>query len=230
MSGALIVFAKVPMAGRVKTRLSPALTPDEAAAFYAEMLGDVLDASARAARDLELEAILSVDPPDGLTRFVEFAPPSFRIVAQRGADLSARMAWAAAEADAAGHSPILMRGSDSPMLEPARLEEAVAALRDDVDVAISADRDGGYNLIGLRHAVPGLFDHAMSTATVLDDTLSRAHAKGLRSRLLEPGFDVDHIEDLAWLDEGRRAGRASLCRRTLQFADAHELWSRSGGA
>jgi hypothetical protein len=91
-------------------------------------------------------------------------------------------------------------------------------------VVLSPDRDGGYNLVGLARPAPGLFAHAMSTASVLDDTLGRARALGLRAELLAPGFDIDTAEDLALLAEARRRDPALPCPRALAYLDAHGLW------
>ena len=70
----------------------------------------------------------------------------------------------------------------------------------------------------------GLFDHAMSTPSVLEDTLANARRLGLRSRVLGESFDLDRIEDLRWLADARVAGGASLCPNTLAYLDEHDLW------
>ena len=89
------------------------------------------------------------------------------------------------------------------------------------------DRDGGYNLVGLGRPVPEIFDHPMSTANVLEDTLARARALGLAVKVAEPGFDLDTPADLRWLARERERA-APLCARTLEFLDRRGLWSRIG--
>ncbi|HEX2484993.1 MAG TPA: TIGR04282 family arsenosugar biosynthesis glycosyltransferase [Myxococcota bacterium] len=227
MSGALVVFAKEPRPGAVKTRLCPPFAPDEAAALYACMLDDVLEASAAAAAELGLAPFLYATPADACERLARRTPPGFRVRPQRGPDLGARMEHAAAELAAEGFAPLLLRGSDSPVLASDELRAALAALAE-ADLALSPDPDGGYNLVALRTAVPGLFDHPMSTERVLDDTLSHARARGLRSALLAPGFDVDVAEDLALLARARREGRAATCPRTLAWLDARGSWPGAG--
>jgi glycosyltransferase A (GT-A) superfamily protein (DUF2064 family) len=145
------------------------------------------------------------------------------VLPQRGEDLAARMAGAFEEAAAAGHAPLLLRGSDSPLLGEATFAAALEALGD-ADLALSPDLDGGYNLVGLRRPAPGLFDHPMSTPSVLADTLACARRLGLRARVLEPGFDVDTAADLAQLARARSEGRAAGCPRALAFLDRHALW------
>ncbi len=223
MSGALVVFAKRPAPGAVKTRLSPPFTPEEAAGFYAAMLADVLEASAALAVRFALEPVLAVHPPESAAEFEAVVPAGFRVVAQRGRDLAERMQNAAADEAARGHAPVLLRGSDSPALGAETLAAALAALAR-VDVVLCPDRDGGYNLVGVRGAAPGLFDHPMSTASVLADTLARARALGLSAETLAPGFDIDTVGDLELLAQARSAGRAMLCPRTLAWLDRHQRW------
>jgi hypothetical protein len=223
VSGALLVLAKEPRPGAVKTRLCPPFTPVQAAELYACMLDDVLEASGAAAARLGLAPILLVAPPEARERLAERAPPGFRALAQRGPHLGARMQAAAEDAAALGHAPLVLRGSDSPALSDDALEQALAALAR-ADLALSPDPDGGYNLVALRRPAPGLFEHAMSTSSVLDETLARARALGLRAELVAPGFDVDTAADLALLARARREGRAGGCPRTLGWLDRHALW------
>jgi hypothetical protein len=219
--GVLIVFAKRPEPGRVKTRLCPPFTHEQAAAFYARMLEDVLETSLRAAAQLGLEAVLALHPPDAAATLP--APPGLRVVAQRGADLGERMEDALGRELAAGRGPVLLRGSDSPTLGLATLGAALEALASR-DLVLCPDRDGGYDLIGLARPAPGLFAHPMSTPSVLADTLARAAERGLSHALLPAGFDLDTAEDLALLAAARSRGDAADCPRTLAWLDRHGLW------
>jgi rSAM/selenodomain-associated transferase 1 len=221
--GILVIFAKRPVPGHVKTRMCPPLSHEEAAEFYTAMLGDVLDASAVAAESYDLEPVLAIDPPSAASDLSRMCPPGFRVVAQRGADLSKRMSWVVAQMAASGATRILLRGSDSPTLDAEGIGLALEALESN-DLVISPDQDGGYNLIGLRGSTQGLFDHAMSTSDVLDDTLANAQRAGLRTQVLSPGFDLDTVDDLRWLADAVALGRAMSCRRTVEYADMHDLW------
>jgi hypothetical protein len=223
---AFVVFAKAPRPGSVKTRMTPTLRPEAAADFYRCMLEDVLEASAGAARTLGAELVLAVQPPEAVRELVGLAPGEFRVVAQRGPDLGRRMEWAVAEAAAGGARAVVLRGSDSPALGASAFSAALAAL-DEADLALSPDRDGGYNLVALRRPAPGLFDHPMSTASVLDDTRSRARGLGLRVRTLAPSFDLDTPADLELLAEARRVDPRLPCPRTLAWLDRHEVWVRA---
>jgi hypothetical protein len=218
VSGVLLVFAKRPEPGQVKTRLCPPFTSEQAAAFYACMLEDVLETSVRASAALGLEPVLVVHPPEAARTLP--APAGMRREPQQGADLGARMEHALARELAAGRSPALLRGSDSPTLGLATLGAALDALAK-VDLVVCPDRDGGYNLIGLGRGASGLFSHPMSTGSVLADTLARAGLCGLSHALLPAGFDVDSAADLELLAAARRSGLAADCPRTLAWLDRH---------
>jgi rSAM/selenodomain-associated transferase 1 len=222
----LIVLAKVPRPGEVKTRMCPPLSLVEASELYASMLADVLESTARAARRLGIEPVLALHPAGPGRALALDVPTPFRVVSQRGPGLAARMAWAVREAAAGGARRVLLRGSDSPALDDDAIAELLAAL-DDHDVVLRPDLDGGYNLVGLRRPAAAIFDHPMSTARVLQDTLERARGLGLTTAVAAAGFDLDTIDDLRRL-AGVRERVAHLCARTLDFIDRRGLWSRAG--
>jgi rSAM/selenodomain-associated transferase 1 len=218
----VVVFVKRPEPGAVKTRMCPPLTPEQAAALYAAMLEDVLISTAVAARSAGADAWLAVHPPDAVGELAA-RWPGFHTVAQSGADLAQRMERAVASAADAGYARILLRGSDNPALPRSAISDGLAALGD-ADLAVGPDRDGGYGWVALRRPAPGLFDHPMSTASALADTLARAAALGLRARTLAAHFDIDTAADLAWLAAARSRGEAGECPRTLALLDRLRLW------
>ena len=227
-TGVLIVFAKEPRPGLVKTRMAPRFSLEDAAAFYACLLDDVLEVSAHAGAALALDLVLAVSPAGAcsnlsrrLNRLRAGPVPGYRVVAQHGRDLSERMQWAIAEAGAAGYRRILLRGSDSPLLGEAHLREVLGAL-DCASLAVTPDQGGGYALIGLRGPVAGLFDHPMSTPEVLSETLRRAQASGLEARTCGATLDLDTPEDLALLRQADHE-KTGLCPRTLSFLASRGL-------
>jgi len=186
------LFAKRPDRGQVKTRMSPVLTQEEAARLYEAMLLDVID---QHSAPCEHEVALWCTPADSSRWFEERVPAHFRVMSQRGSELGARLAFAMRRHAQQGFERIAIRGTDSPTLPPERIREAFAALAD-ADLVVCPDRDGGYNLIGLREPCDGLFELELGTASVLEQTLERARRLGLRCELLEPHLDVDRYEDL----------------------------------
>lgn len=225
--GAIVVFAKAPRPGFVKTRMSPPFSAEQAARLYQNLLDDVLAATAEFAQQLALDPILTVYPADARRELANLCPPVFRVISQHGRDLGERMSWAARQAAAGGAESILLRGSDSPVLGGDIVGELLEHLAD-ADIVICPDRDGGYSLIGMRRPVAGLFDHPMSTRSVLDDTLANVSALGLRAKVMAPSFDLDTAADLAELAACRERGDASLCPRTIHYLDEIGAWEMCG--
>lgn len=186
----LAIFARAPVTGQVKSRLSPALPPPLAARLYGALLADAF-AAATAAR---------VDE-----RWVYWAdsagevPARFLAARQRGADLGDRLHEAFATLAREATDRVLVIGSDTPPLTPAHLDQAFAELETH-DVVIGPTVDGGYWGIGLRAPAPSLFeDIPWSTREVLTRTLVRAHGAGLRVATVATLEDLDTPNDLALL-------------------------------
>lgn len=214
--GQLSVFAKAPVAGRVKTRLSPPLSPVQAAELYAAMLDDVLAASARIATALDLAPVLDFDPPEARALFAARVPAGFGLRSQRGEDLAARMANAFTQMAAGGAERMVLRGSDSPGLALEHVAEAIAALDAGADVALTPDQSGGYALIALKEPREALFSFPLSTRQVLDETIRIANKHRLEIVLTQPGFDLDVGEDLARVDALPPTRSCDLCPRTVE--------------
>lgn len=214
--GCLIVFAKAPRPGRVKTRFAPPLSLEQAAGLYEAMLADVLETSAREARAFDLEAVLAFHPPDAFAEFAQHAPPSFRLQIQRGLGLSQRMANAFAEAAAGGAPLALLRGSDSPALGKAHIGSMLEALESGDDLVLTPDLGGGYVMIGQRIPTPEVFEVPMSNAEVLGRTLALAGGLGLACSTTQVTFDLDTVSDLRAFDRLSDTELSDLCPRTVE--------------
>jgi len=193
----LLVFAKEPVPGQVKTRLAAALGPPAAAAVYTELAERTL-AAAVAARAAGVVGTVELwcDPAIDRPAFVAWRERyDLALHAQRGADLGARMHGALAAALAQG-APALLVGTDCPGIDVAYLAQAAAMLAGNDAVLGPAD-DGGYVLIGMRRDLDLFTGIAWSTATVIADT--RARLATLRATFAElpPLWDVDTSADLA---------------------------------
>jgi rSAM/selenodomain-associated transferase 1 len=191
----LALFAKAPVPGQVKTRLCPPLSPEAAAAGYEAMLRDILD---RPPPIADLERVLWFTPGTAADWFAAVAP-GYRLEAQRGPDLGRRMQQVFRTHAAEGCERIVLRGTDSPTLPQEIVAGAFAAL-DAHPLVICPDRDGGYNLIGLREPCDALFELPMSTSQVFEQTVRRARELGLEPYLLPAHHDVDTVEDLRQLE------------------------------
>jgi uncharacterized protein len=195
MTALLIIFAKEPRPGRVKTRLSPPLSPEGAAQLYHSFLQDILEEMARVPA---VRLALAFSPPGAQAFFRSRAIPGVDLFPQEGADLGERMAQAFARGFAAGFGPVLLRGSDVPDLAAAVVSEAREVLAaGQAEVALGPSPDGGYYLVGLSEPQPRLFQGpAWSSGTVFTDTLRLARELGLRVHLLPPWTDIDTSADL----------------------------------
>ena len=179
----VLVLAKSPVAGRVKTRLCPPCTPAEAAAVAEAALADTLDAVSRcgAAR-----RIVALDGSPG-----PWLPAGFRVVPQVGVTFAERLghAWAAAG------GPGVQIGMDTPQVEGRELDGALASL-DDADAAIGAAADGGWWAIAFRRPVGGAFA-GVPMSTPLTGRLQRRRLERLGMRVADLGAqrDVDTFDD-----------------------------------
>ena len=193
--GTLILFAREPIAGQVKTRLIPALGAEGAARLYRRLLGLALRAGAAtpcARRQLWCTGM----PPDGGDCARLAATHGFTWHPQPEGDLGARMAAALAEALASADRAVLI-GSDCPDYTPDYLSAAFAALSDH-DAVLGPAADGGYVLIGLRRPAPALFTGIhWSRASVLAETRAALRGRGLTWVELPTLRDLDRPEDLA---------------------------------
>lgn len=196
---AIVLYARVPRPGRVKTRLTPPLTRLEACRLHVACLMDcarlVRSAVRRAGATAWVAFSEAWEPPAGAG--LASALRGFRRQPQRGGDLGARMRRTSRDLFLAGYAGVVLVGSDSPDLPVARLVEACRALRRGADLVLGPARDGGYYLVGLRRDRPILFRGIpWGTTGVLSTTLRRARRSRLSVRLLRPWDDIDRPEDL----------------------------------
>jgi rSAM/selenodomain-associated transferase 1 len=201
---ALIIFAKAPIPGQVKTRLCPPLTPDEAASLHGSVVLDMLERSRNASA---LDRFVACAPsPDHVFFKILEERHGVRLIAQTGDDLGDRMARAFADVFALGYRQVLVIGTDLPTLPGSVFGEAVTVLAAH-DVVLGPALDGGYYLIGLRKPSPGLFAGIpWSTDRVLPLTQQKAAALGLSIALLPVRRDIDTVDDLMAVIEETGAG------------------------
>ena len=197
-------MAKAPVAGQVKTRLCPPLSPQDAAELSRCFL---LDKIAQVRQVTRAEPVVGYAPESAAAVFEALAP-GFTLLQQRGDDLTARLLSILERLFAGGCEAAIMIDSDTPTLPVEFLERAVTLVASgEHDLVLGPSDDGGYYLIGLREPRPILFeDVPWSTADVLAVTLARARGLGLRVRLLPAWFDVDTEADLHRLRDELAAG------------------------
>ena len=191
---ALVVMARVPSDTRGKSRLSRDLGGNHAELRRA-LLKDTLDAIRGVTG---VDAFVAFEPADAFGEMRGLVDDGTRLFPQQGDTVGDRMRNAFACLFAAGYSAVVIIGSDLPSLPASHVVQAFQCLRDCPDaVVIGPASDGGYYLIGLRHACPALFTSvAWSTADVLTTTTRTAETCGLTVSFVSPWHDVDTREDL----------------------------------
>lgn len=195
----LLLFAKAPVPGTVKTRLIPALGEAGATRLHARLVEHALALAVAAGSGLAPVELWCAPATDHPFFAASAATHPVRLCSQRGADLGERMHHALATALEEAESAVLM-GSDCPAIDGGYLAQAFVALEDGADLVLGPAADGGYVLVGLRRPQPALFRHIpWGGAEVLARTRERAHSLGLTVRELPELWDVDRPEDLARL-------------------------------
>jgi uncharacterized protein len=198
---ALGLMAKAPIAGEVKTRLVPPLTPQEAAALNVCFLRDMAANIESISEAKEIRGLVVYTPIGSESAFDGVVPGGFTLLAQRGPSLGERLCNATDDLLRQGYDAVCLINSDSPTLPASILIRAIDSLARDGDrVVLGAAEDGGYYLIGLKHAHRNLFNEiAWSTSDVLARTKQRAAEIDLPVELLPPWYDVDDAETLSRL-------------------------------
>jgi uncharacterized protein len=202
----LVIMAKAPRPGAVKTRLTPSLPIEAVAQFYGCLLQDTL-ALARSLDDVEI-AIMC--PDSDVDQLAPFAGHGTQVVAQKGQGLAAGLRSVFAHFAAGRPRRIIAFNSDSPHLPRSVLEKAFEILARE-DLVVGRTYDGGYYLIGAKASHPTLFTgDGLGTSSALERLLSRARALELGVGFADPFYDIDVIDDLIRLvpELQRLPGRA----------------------
>lgn len=191
------VFARAPVPGEAKTRLIPLLGPEGAAKLHGDLVRHAIAVAVEAdVGPVELWCSPDCDHPFFTECALELGP-ALRI--QRGIDLGDRMACAFARA-LGENAPLVVIGSDCPALTPEVLRAAARALESH-DAVIAPAEDGGYVLVGLSGADPGLFGGiTWGGPTVMAETRARLARAGTNWKELETLWDIDRPEDYARLE------------------------------
>jgi rSAM/selenodomain-associated transferase 1 len=209
LAAQVMVIAKEPVPGRVKTRLTPPYTPAEAAALAEAALADTLAAVERVSVG---RRVLALDGTPG-----PWLPPGFDVIGQRGARLDERIAWAFADARATWPAPAVLIGMDTPQVTPGLLAAAAEPLVSGAaDATFGMAEDGGFWLLGLREIDPALvLNVPMSRSDTGSRQLARLKGAGLRVLQLPELADVDNADDAERVAAVTPGSRFATCMRAL---------------
>jgi rSAM/selenodomain-associated transferase 1 len=186
----LLIFARTPEFGKVKTRLAADIGPESALRIYTRLLTHTCETALRSG--FPARVYLAGPMPERDL----WSDAGFHRFPQADGDLGQRMSAAFAQAFADGVRSVVIIGTDCPGLTSAHLHEAMSALQTHEAVVGPAD-DGGYTLLGLTSPIRAIFENkAWSTDTVLGDTLADFKRLGMSVARLETLRDLDTLDDL----------------------------------
>ncbi len=191
----LVVMAKAPKLGMVKTRLFPSLPVEAVTELYRCLLNDTI----ALAHSLEVVDVAIMCPASDVEELTQLAPSVAGVVGQKGQGLAAGLTSVFAHFAALGRKRVVAFNSDSPHLPASVLENAFEVLARH-DVVVGPTHDGGYYLVGAKASHPGLFDgDSMGTESALEALLARARALQLSVGFTDPFYDIDVAVDLTRL-------------------------------
>lgn len=198
---ALAIMAKAPRPGKVKTRLSPPLTPDQAAEINTCFLKDTTFNIADLAEDFACAGVISYTPVGDEHFFDGLLPVGYRLIPQHGDGFGERLLTTAQDLFRCGFSSVCLIDSDSPTLPREAFAMAVDALQRPGDrIVLGPSHDGGYYLIGMKQAHAAPFENiTWSTSSVFSETVAAIRRIGLELVTLPLWYDVDDAATLSIL-------------------------------
>jgi uncharacterized protein len=207
----LVVMAKAPRPGMVKTRLTQSLPVEAVTELYHCLFDDTMEL----ARSLGTAEVAIMCPAADVEELTSLVQDGVRVVPQKGAGLAAGLTSVFAHFATPGRQRVVAFNSDSPHLPASVLSNAFEALTGH-DVVIGPTHDGGYYLVGAKTAHPTLFDNnGMGTESALDALLTRARGLHLSVGFTDPFYDIDVEEDLTRLAAELRLAPARAPRTAV---------------
>ena len=213
MDDVLLIFVKYPEPGKVKTRLRPGLSAEQAARISKAMAEDVV--SLHTGTDL-YDTVICFTPEEARQNLCSWLGGQARLMPQAGLDLGERQANAFRQAFEAGYTRAVIIGTDCIGITPEDVVRAFEALGG-ADIVVGPSEDGGYYLIGAGRPHEALFDNIdWSTEAVLGTLLDNAGRAGIAHNLLGVKYDVDSFEDVLRLHADLRDSHQAISAgRTL---------------
>jgi len=210
----LVVVAKAPRPGHVKTRLGASLAPEANLELYRCLIEDTLEL----AGSLADTRVAVVSPAADVSELQAWLGLTTEIVAQEGHGLAAALESTFRIFLGDGVDRVVIFNGDSPHLPPAELERAFALL-DRCDLVVGPTVDGGFYLVGASKTHQGLFEASrMGTQSALEALRARAHELGLAVEMTAPWYDVDEPDDLTRLARELRSAPSSARRTAALLA------------
>lgn len=192
MKQAIILYTRVPLAGRTKTRLMPYLSPGQCRKLHEYFLKEIC----HTCEAVEADLLVFCTPWEERARLRQLWSREIPMYPQSGSDLGEGMANAFRQAFALGYEKVLLMGTDVPQVKVETLRGQFDNL-DTADIVINPTRDGGYFLIGMKQAYDEIWHvRQYGTGTVFEETLAHMRRMQLTVAVGETYLDIDTPEDL----------------------------------
>jgi uncharacterized protein len=214
----LVIMAKAPKPGLVKTRLIESLPPHAVTALYRCFLEDTI-ALAKSLQGVDVALMCPASDQDELARLLR---DTVSVVAQKGEGLAAGLISVFRHfTDPSGQKHVIAFNSDSPHLAPSVLHNAFEILATH-DAVVGPTHDGGYYLVGAKATHPSLFENdGMGTQSAFERLLARAAALELSTGFTESFYDIDVANDLIRLARELKLAPAKAPRTAAWFGEWH---------
>lgn len=185
---------KVPIAGKVKTRLAPPLSKKDAARLYECFIQDTFS---RISVLKGIDIIAAYTPNGMAAKVKKIAPPDITIIPQKGKDLGERLQNIFSQLFSIGYKMVAIIGTDSPDLPVEYIKKSFSMLKGTTELVLGPAEDGGYYLIAMSTECKEIFENIpWSTNIVFKKTIEKAERVGLKAAILPKWYDVDDIDSL----------------------------------
>jgi rSAM/selenodomain-associated transferase 1 len=224
MENALIIMAKAPLQGEVKTRLSEVLSHQKSAELSSCFFMDAMEL-AYCVQDCDI--LLAFSPDDEVESFPIADMDIIECIPQGRGNLGDRMERVFEKSFSSGYSKVILIGTDMPTLPFKNIQDAFTLL-DEHTVVVGPSLDGGYYMLGMRSLIREIFEGIdWGTGEVLQQTTERLKKKGVQYKYLPTWYDVDTASDLnfliAHLNILRYCAGEQLPKHTLAFLEEEGL-------
>jgi rSAM/selenodomain-associated transferase 1 len=231
---ALVVMAKAPRPGKVKTRLSPPLSPEQASELNICFIRDTTENIHQVTQTSNSSGLVAYTPVGEEAAFDGLLPSGFQLLPQRGQGFGERLLYVCEDLFAAGFGAVCLIDSDSPTMPQHALLQAVESLAREGDrMVLGGSDDGGYYLLGIKRLHSRLFEQIdWSTERVFNQTIERAKEISLLAELLPTWYDVDDAATLERLRKELAAPEAAGydARHTRHFLQSLSVDTVSQGS
>ena len=218
---AIIIMAKQPIEGKTKTRMTPHLSHNQAAALFEALVKDTIDLCAQVD---QAELAIAISPPKSISYFRKISPPNTILVPAVCQNIGDCLNQVLTHLLSIGFESAFAINADGPTLPLEYLHQALSLIEDH-DLVLGPSYDGGYYLIGLKQPAPEIFEHiAWSTEEVLAQTITQAKKHGLaKYALLPEWYDVDNIDTLNKMSEELKTLPPSSLKHTRLFLENNQF-------